>query len=618
MKRHLIYPLLIVFLIAPAGFIAPAAAGARAVPTLVSTGWLARHLGEPDLVVIDVRTASNYDFAHIPGAVSLPYYSGCRVISTAKMCYVTPPPTAFSAAMRAIGVNRSSYIVIYDDGNTASDATKGTSAVWVMQSMGVRKVSYLDGGFTKWTFEGRKVTRAKPSPTPGNFMARPDRSIVATLSGVVYNLKTHKAIFIDARPAEQHFGVDKEASVPRYGHIPGSLSFPATYMTNARSDRAPATIKSRRQLAAMARGIGLTPDKDHPIIVYCNSGQFAGLGYLVLHELLGYRHVRVFSGSMLEYASNEKLPLTRFEWGFVGPVARGPAVMARAAQAHLVSVDWLARNLKAPHLAVLDVGAFTRYEKEHIPGAARAFGPWQRKNAQFVGYMMPSVPAVIRMLRSFGVNNDSFVVIYDDGTTAHDTAMSARALWTLEALGHDRVAILDGGFEAWKQKKEPVTSRPSVPRPGDFTGRLEKGKLATLADVKRDLRSSGVVFVDNRSPNEDFGFEKKSYIVRYGHLPGSRLWPAGFMTIGGIKFSPSYMRPREELADAVRGVGIPANRNAEIITYSDQGTDAALGYFVLHDLMGYKNVRLFDGSILEAAADMSVPMEKNGWGYKRR
>ncbi|MDA8388219.1 MAG: sulfurtransferase, partial [Nitrospiraceae bacterium] len=315
---HLIKPLMIVFLMAAAGFaFAPPVAKARAVPPLVSTGWLARHLGEPGLVVIDVRTASNYGFAHIPGAVSLPYFTGCEVVSSVTMCLLMPTPADFGVMMRALGANQSSYVVIYDHGNTASDATKGASATWVMESMGVRKVSYLDGGFTKWTFEGRKVTKAVPTPQPGNFRAIPDKSRVATLADVIANLKTRRAIFVDDRPAEQHFGVSKESSVPRYGHIPGSLSFPATYMTNAGADRAPATIKSRRELEAMARGTGLTEDKSRPIIVYCNSGQFAGMGYFVLHELLGYRDVKVYDGSMLDYARNKKLPMVRFAWGFV-------------------------------------------------------------------------------------------------------------------------------------------------------------------------------------------------------------------------------------------------------------------------------------------------------------
>jgi thiosulfate/3-mercaptopyruvate sulfurtransferase len=78
------------------------------------------------------------------------------------------------------------------------------------------------------------------------------------------------------------------------------------------------------------------------------------------------------------------------------------------------------------------------------------------------------------------------------------------------------------------------------------------------------------------------------------------------------------MRDTAELEQMAKGVGIPPDKNVEIITYSNRGTQAAMGYFVLHDLLGYRNVRVFDGSILEAAADESVPLETNKWGYKKR
>ena len=87
------------------------------------------------------------------------------------------------------------------------------------------------------------------------------------------------------------------------------------------------------------------------------------------------------------------------------------------------------------------------------------------------------------------------------------------------------------------------------------------------------------------------------------------------MTHAGEDFSPSYMRDGKELAAMAKGVGIPADKNVEIITYSNQGMQAALGYYVLHDLLGYRNVKVFDGSILVAAADESVPMERYSWGF---
>jgi thiosulfate/3-mercaptopyruvate sulfurtransferase len=297
-------------------------------------------------------------------------------------------------------------------------------------------------------------------------------------------------------------------------------------------------------------------------------------------------------------------------------IAYASAAVAAGTQ-KLVSVDWLARNLKTPNVVVLDVGAFTQYERGHIPGAVKAFGPWQTMNDMFVGFMMPKVEDLVRMLRGYGVNDNSYIILYDEGVTAQDTAKSARALWTLHALGHDRVAILDGGFAAWKQAEKHISSEPTIPWPGNFTGKFVKSGLATMDDVKKALHSPRVVFVDNRLPEEDFGHEKKSYIKRYGHLPGSRLWPADFMTNAGIEFSPSFLRDTAELQKMAKGVGIPADKNVEIITYSNRGLQAAMGYYVLHDLLGYRNVKLFDGSILEAAADKSVPMETDSWGYKK-
>jgi len=281
----------------------------------------------------------------------------------------------------------------------------------------------------------------------------------------------------------------------------------------------------------------------------------------------------------------------------------------------LVSIDWLSKNLNKPGIVILDVGAFTHYEKSHIPGAVKAFGPWQTMNDKFVGFMMPKEEDLVQMLRSYGVNNDSYVILYDEGVTALDTCKSARALWTLHALGHDKVAILNGGFAAWEQAEHPMTAEPAFPAAGNFSGKLVKEKVVSLAEVKKLLKSHGVVFLDTRLPDEHFGFEKKSNVERFGHLPGSKLWPADFVTNAGVDLSPSFIKNKADLQQMAQGVGIPADKNAEIITYSNTGLQAAMGYYVLHDLLGYKNVRLFDGSILESAADKDVPMVKDAWGF---
>ncbi len=286
-----------------------------------------------------------------------------------------------------------------------------------------------------------------------------------------------------------------------------------------------------------------------------------------------------------------------------------------AGSAHLVSVGWLASHMKQKNLVVLDVSDFTHYEQHHIPGAVRAFGPWQVMNADFVGFMMPSQDQLVKMLRTYGVNNNSSVVIYDEGNTASDTAKSARALWTINVLGHKRVAILNGGFSAWKRAGKKVTTQDVAPLYGNFTAKPVPALVATLKEVEKKIGSKKVVFIDNRGADEYFGQEKRSYIKRFGHLPGALLWPASYMTNAGVDFSPSFFRNVKALRKMAKGVGLPVDKNVEIITYSNQGLAGAMGYYVLHDILGYRNVKLYDGSILQAAAVSAVPLKINGWGF---
>ena len=282
----------------------------------------------------------------------------------------------------------------------------------------------------------------------------------------------------------------------------------------------------------------------------------------------------------------------------------------------LVTIEWLSKHLNDKGLVILDVRTFPKYIKSHIPGAIRAFGPWQKTNAKFIGFMTPPVDQLENMLRDYGVSNDSLIIIYDQGMTSSDTSKSARALWTLHYLGHSKCAILNGGFNAWEQKEKSITAKPTVPMTGTFKANVVPNKLITLDDVKRKLgKKNCCIIVDLRQPHEHFGHEKKSYISRFGHLRGSLLMPAAYMTIGGQDFSPAYLRSKNRLKQMVSGCGIPANPNVEIIVYSNKGLDAALGYFVLNNILGYKNVRLFDGSMLEASKDKDVPITRYSWGW---
>lgn len=316
MKRKLIQSIAVIALLVLTGFVsAPVPVAARTAP-LVSSQWMAKNLGAGNIVVIDVRTKANYGVGHLPGAVNMPYI-GWDPFNEDKQCQLMPTPAEFTQKMQALGVNSDTHVIIYDQGNTTGDATKGAASVWVMEAMGHDNVSYLDGGFTKWTFEGRIIDNKKPVPQPGSFTAKLDDSKVASLDYVKAKLKLKDAVFVDARNSNQHFGATKRADVERYGHIPGSINLPAPFVNNAGVNRSPAVIMSTKDLKAMVKGVGLPENKNKELIVYCNTGQYAGMDYFVLHDLLGYKKVKLYDGSMLEYAAYDELPLVRFAWGHV-------------------------------------------------------------------------------------------------------------------------------------------------------------------------------------------------------------------------------------------------------------------------------------------------------------
>ena len=315
MKRRPLGFIMYILLAVLAGFAVSVPSAAKAA-SLVTTDWLAKNLDAKGLVIIDVRTESNYGVGHIPGAVNLPYDTWEPKNEDAG-CQLMPTAAQMTGYLQKLGVNTSSHVVIYDHGNSTSDTTKGTSAWWIMDAMGHKNISYLNGGFTKWTFEGRIIDNKKPTPAPGNFVAKLNGDKVTTLKEVGSKVNSSRTTFLDVRNSDQHFGFSKRGDVERFGHIPGSLSWPAEFMTHAGINRAPAYVLSEEELATMAKGIGLPADKSRNIIVYCNSSQYAGLGFFVLQEVLGYKNVSVFDGSMLEYAADEDLPIANYSWGFV-------------------------------------------------------------------------------------------------------------------------------------------------------------------------------------------------------------------------------------------------------------------------------------------------------------
>ena len=271
---------------------------------LVSTDWLAAHLGELDLVVLDASwhmpaTAREgrreFLAGHIPGAA----FFDLDAVSdqTSPLPHMLPSPADFASAMSALGVGDDKRVVVYD----AAGLFSGPRLWWMLRVFGHDKVAILDGGLPKWIAEGRPLEKGEAHPRASQFTPRFNAQAVADLAQVRDALDSKSAQVLDARSADRFFG---RAPEPRpglaSGHMPGALSLPMTdLMANGR-------LKEPQALEAALARAGVSADA--PVITTCGSGVSAAIITLALARL-GRPVGRLYDGSWTEWGGRADLPV---------------------------------------------------------------------------------------------------------------------------------------------------------------------------------------------------------------------------------------------------------------------------------------------------------------------
>jgi thiosulfate/3-mercaptopyruvate sulfurtransferase len=286
------------------------------------------------------------------------------------------------------------------------------------------------------------------------------------------------------------------------------------------------------------------------------------------------------------------------------------AIAATAAQAGaepLVSTDWVAKNLdkiknsKQTDVRLVEVSK-KGYDKGHIPGAVHI--KWgDDVFAPETDHMVLSLAEIERVVRKLGITPDTHIVIYDgDGASHH----LARFYWTLKYWHLNNVSIMDGGKALWEKEKRPLTSAvPKVkPRPLEVKFPPNtKIRAMYSPDITHALATGKKVIIDAR--NEDF-YRGEVYSlnkwVRSGHITGAVNVP----TKQAMNTDKTY-KSREELKKIYEGKGITPDKN--VITYCDTGVLATHAWFVMSEILGYKNVAVYDGSMREYANRFDTPME---------
>lgn len=270
---------------------------------LVSTEWLAEHLGEPGLVVVESdEDVLLYETGHIEGAIKIDWHTELNDPVTRD--YVDGE--GFSRLLSQKGIRRDDTVVIYGDKNNWWAAY----ALWVFTLFGHEDVRLLDGGRAKWEAEGRPYTTEAPTPEPTDYpvIERDDSVERAYRDDIVPHLGKP---LIDVRSPEEYSG--ERTTAPAYpeegalraGHIPTSRNIPW-----ARAVAEDGSYKTRAELAAIYEGEAGISSGDE-VIVLCRIGERSSHSWFALKYLLGYENVRNYDGSWTEWGSLVGVPIVR-------------------------------------------------------------------------------------------------------------------------------------------------------------------------------------------------------------------------------------------------------------------------------------------------------------------
>ena len=296
---------------------------------LVTTTWLAAHLNEPAVRVIDVRWQSRYEngrgissddydgylSGHIPGAVFVGMISELSDPEH-PVPDMLAPPERFAAAMSRLGVGQETLVIAYDNMGFPLGSAR---LWWALNYYGHDKVQVLDGGLRQWVSEGRPLSTDVPQVPPEVFAASPVSGWLATKKDVCGALGQSSTVLVDCLTPELFQGRgDRHLWGQRPGHIPGAVNVP--YLANVDPALAKITAEERARilaerhdfsfaspeiLADLYAAAGIT--RNESVITYCGRGYAAACGLLAL-RVLGHKDARLYDGSWTEWSADPNLP----------------------------------------------------------------------------------------------------------------------------------------------------------------------------------------------------------------------------------------------------------------------------------------------------------------------
>ena len=264
---------------------------------LVTTDWLAEHIDDPNVVVVDTDDPSEYADGHIPGASNPPdnYYK----TSMADRTHIQGPEQ-FAATMSSLGIGDDSLVVAYD----RTGGLYALRLMWALHYYRHTNVKMLDGGYQRWVADGRKATTvAGDVGGSATFTPRePDDSVIASMDDVLGAIGDDSATLLDVRTDGEWDGSNKRGG-KRGGRVPGAIHLE---WVNFHTGGAIPTLKTAHEIRSLLSDHGVATDGS--VITYCQGGIRAAQAYWVL-KLVGADRVRNYDASWREWGNDDGVPV---------------------------------------------------------------------------------------------------------------------------------------------------------------------------------------------------------------------------------------------------------------------------------------------------------------------
>ena len=274
--------------------------------------------------------------------------------------------------------------------------------------------------------------------------------------------------------------------------------------------------------------------------------------------------------------------------------------LAFSSSSFLVDINWLQKNLNSPSVRLIDMSDATQYQRFHIPGATHL--PYSAINLRSKKGVSLSVGKdhLIKILGLLGITAKHHVVIYDDmgGLNA------SRLFWELEKIGHKNISLLNGGLVKWILAGKKVTANSKNIKPLQYHANKNSGRdnTAVIDDIINAKLNNKNILLDVRSKEEYAGHPR---YPRSGHIPGAKSWE----WLQAVNFENAFMMQNQNtIKTQLKQIGI-SQKDAAITVYCQSGHRASRAYFTLRRL-GYKQVKVYDGSMSEYSQIKSAPLKK--------